>query len=402
MPDRPRRRRARPRCEHATAGPARRSSVEQRGRRHARRDPGAARGRRVRGAGGPARGARSVLALLLPGAAGGGRGRDLRHEVRARPGGARRRRSAIGRPEDARRCHSVPTLRDRARGRRALLRRVRQDGSTRRAPPGLAARGAARAAARRRRAAHLGPSAPVVARPQAAEAHGAPSGALESAAMTIFQSAQGAGRRPGRPRRRRPRPAARRGAPAAALGDAPRRRPRRERVRPAAQPPRTSIGRTLNHRYLVEDKIGEGGFGAVFRGKQIATGPRGRAQDPAPAQPRRSDDRRALPPRGRGLLEAARPAHRHHLRLRRDRGRHPLPGDGAAARPEPAPPPEDRRALAPERVLAILDQVARVAGRGAPNGIVHRDMKPENVFIETRRGAAARTTSRCSTSASRR
>src|SRR6185437_10530307 len=43
-------------------------------------------------------------------------------------------------------------------------------------------------------------------------------------------------------------------------------------LRPVAQPLENLIGRTLNHRYLVEDKVGEGGFGAVFRGKQLATG----------------------------------------------------------------------------------------------------------------------------------
>ena len=56
-----------------------------------------------------------------------------------------------------------------------------------------------------------------------------------------------------------------------------RRRPRgqgrcQRRIRGPQQPLENLIGRTLNHRYLVEDKIGEGGFGAVFRGKQIATG----------------------------------------------------------------------------------------------------------------------------------
>src|SRR5262245_60930707 len=43
-------------------------------------------------------------------------------------------------------------------------------------------------------------------------------------------------------------------------------------IRGPQQPLENLIGRTLNHRYMVEDKIGEGGFGAVFRGKQIATG----------------------------------------------------------------------------------------------------------------------------------
>jgi hypothetical protein len=59
-------------------------------------------------------------------------------------------------------------------------------------------------------------------------------------------------------------PAAGGAAPAAAAGGGT--------VRPVARPAESFIGRTLNNRYIVEDKIGEGGFGAVFRGKQIATG----------------------------------------------------------------------------------------------------------------------------------
>jgi len=39
-----------------------------------------------------------------------------------------------------------------------------------------------------------------------------------------------------------------------------------------------------------------------------------------------------------------------------------------------------------ERVLGILDQVAASLAEAHANGIVHRDMKPENVFIETREG----------------
>jgi serine/threonine-protein kinase len=39
-----------------------------------------------------------------------------------------------------------------------------------------------------------------------------------------------------------------------------------------------------------------------------------------------------------------------------------------------------------ERVLTIVDQVAESLGEAHQNGIVHRDMKPENVIVETRAG----------------
>ena len=54
-------------------------------------------------------------------------------------------------------------------------------------------------------------------------------------------------------------------APAAAAAAAP-------SIRGPTQPLEKLIGRTLNNRYLVQDKIGEGGFGAVFEGQQVATG----------------------------------------------------------------------------------------------------------------------------------
>src|SRR5205814_3996101 len=79
----------------------------------------------------------------------------------------------------------------------------------------------------------------------------------------------------------RPAPVGPAAAPAAASRPAPATAPRPAptphagvppAIRAPAQPLENLLGRTLNHRYIVEDKIGEGGFGAVFRGKQIATG----------------------------------------------------------------------------------------------------------------------------------
>jgi serine/threonine-protein kinase len=157
-------------------------------------------------------------------------------------------------------------------------------------------------------------------------------------------------------------------------------------LRPPAQAVENLIGRTLNHRYLVEDKIGEGGFGAVFRGKQIATG---REVALKILHPHNTGDH-TIVARFRREAEACSKLRDPHtvttydfdetedgilylaMELLRGRSLHQL---------QKAEGP-----LKAERVLRIIDQVAQSLGEAHQNGIVHRDMKPENVFIETREG----------------
>jgi len=145
-------------------------------------------------------------------------------------------------------------------------------------------------------------------------------------------------------------------------------------------------GKTLNNRYLVEDKIGEGGFGAVFRGKQIATG---REVALKILHPHNVHDE-TIVARFRREAEACSKLRDPHtvttydfdetpdgilylaMELLRGRALHHL---------QKAEGP-----LGPERVLRILDQVAASLSEAHANGIVHRDMKPENVFIESRAG----------------
>jgi tRNA A-37 threonylcarbamoyl transferase component Bud32 len=213
---------------------------------------------------------------------------------------------------------------------------------------------------------------------------------LESAAMTIFQSAKGAGSGPA-PMTAPPVPlvlpaaapppvaaAPPMSAAAALLATTP------APVRPAVQSAENLIGRTLNHRYLIEDKIGEGGFGAVFRGKQIATG---REVALKILHPHNSSDQTIIA-RFKREAEACSKLRDTHtvttydfdetedgilflaMELLRGRSLHHLQkSDGA---------------LPAERVLGILDQVAQSLGEAHANGIVHRDMKPENVFVESR------------------
>jgi serine/threonine-protein kinase len=157
-------------------------------------------------------------------------------------------------------------------------------------------------------------------------------------------------------------------------------------IRRPVQPLENLIGRTLNHRYLVEDKVGEGGFGAVFRGKQIATG---REVALKILHPHNVSDE-TIVARFRREAEACSKLRDPHtvttydfdetpdgilylaMELLRGRSLHQLQ---KAEGPLPT-----------ARVLRILDQVATSLTEAHANGIVHRDMKPENVFIETRAG----------------
>ena len=88
--------------------------------------------------------------------------------------------------------------------------------------------------------------------------------------------------------RRRPVADARRGRDADAGDGGSRTRRRHDAARPRGRvrcsTTENLVGFALNNRYKVESKIGEGGFGAVYRGVQIATGPQGRAQGAAPAR----------------------------------------------------------------------------------------------------------------------
>jgi tRNA A-37 threonylcarbamoyl transferase component Bud32 len=216
------------------------------------------------------------------------------------------------------------------------------------------------------------------------------SGGLESAAMTLFQSAKAGG---GVANSNAPAtvvPAT--GGPAPATLVPPRGgiAPAAANVRPAVHSAANLIGRTLNHRYLVEDKIGEGGFGAVFRGKQIATG---REVALKILHPHNSSDPTIIA-RFKREAEACSKLRDVHtvttydfdetedgilylaMELLRGRSLHHLQkSDGP---------------LPSARVLGIIDQVAQSLGEAHANGIVHRDMKPENVFVESRNvGAGA-------------
>jgi eukaryotic-like serine/threonine-protein kinase len=146
------------------------------------------------------------------------------------------------------------------------------------------------------------------------------------------------------------------------------------------------VGVTLNGRYLVERKIGEGGFGAVFRGRQVATG---REVALKLLHPHNVSDATVVA-RFRREAEACSKLSNPHTVMTFDFDQ---TEDGVLylamelLRGRPLQDVQRKEGpLEAKRVLAILDQVADALGEAHAQGIVHRDMKPENVMIESRDG----------------
>jgi eukaryotic-like serine/threonine-protein kinase len=165
-------------------------------------------------------------------------------------------------------------------------------------------------------------------------------------------------------------------------------------ARPATPPPSvvaprptsldTLVGRDLNNRYRVERKIGEGGFGAVFEGKQLATG---RAVALKVLHPHSVADATVVA-RFRREAEACSQLRNPHTVTIYDFDQ---TEDGVLylamelVRGESLQELQHKAgAIDPSRTLSILDQVAEALAEAHEKGIVHRDMKPENIMVERR------------------
>ncbi len=146
------------------------------------------------------------------------------------------------------------------------------------------------------------------------------------------------------------------------------------------------LNQVLNNRFKVESKIGEGGFGAVYRGTQLATG---RKVALKLLHPEMTKDENLV------------------ARFRRE-------GDVACSLHDPhtittyelAQTPEGTLYIAMEllsgkslhqvfheqaplewkRIFKILIEMCSSLAEAHAKNIVHRDLKPENVYLETRPG----------------
>ncbi|MBI4509412.1 MAG: protein kinase [Deltaproteobacteria bacterium] len=146
------------------------------------------------------------------------------------------------------------------------------------------------------------------------------------------------------------------------------------------------IGRTLNNRYLIESKLGEGGFGAVYQGKQLQIGREvalkllhpEMARDPNLVARFRREGAVACNLRDAhtittydfdqtadGILYIA-------MELLKGRSLHDVFHQEAP--------------LPWERVFHVIEQMCSSLGEAHAHGFVHRDIKPENIYLENRPG----------------
>jgi len=141
-------------------------------------------------------------------------------------------------------------------------------------------------------------------------------------------------------------------------------------------------GHTLNNRYLVEAKIGEGGFGAVYRAKQTQMG---RTVALKVLHPRMAKDAQVLGRFKREAQASSQLRNPHTVQVydfdQTPEGIMYLSMEMLLGRSLHSVISNDGP-LDPMRVARVIDGIADSLGEAHTQGIVHRDIKPENIFLE--------------------
>jgi serine/threonine-protein kinase len=143
-------------------------------------------------------------------------------------------------------------------------------------------------------------------------------------------------------------------------------------------------GKLINNRYLVEDKLGEGGFGAVYRATQTQMNRKvalkvlhaKMAKDPQVV------GRFKREAQASSLLRAPHTVQVYDFDQSSD-GIMYLAMEMLQGRSLHAILAQDGP-IPPERIYGVMDGIADSLGEAHGHGIVHRDIKPENIYLESR------------------
>lgn len=148
------------------------------------------------------------------------------------------------------------------------------------------------------------------------------------------------------------------------------------------------LGETIDGRYEVLSRLGQGGMGFVFEAKDLALG--GQSVVLKTLRPQLVKDERSAQRFTREAMASARIDHPHVIKVtgygvNEDHGAYyvmeRLVGMDLGAVLNNATAP-----LSAQRTLHIAKQVASALAAAHRQGIVHRDLKPENIFLTTKDG----------------
>ena len=153
-----------------------------------------------------------------------------------------------------------------------------------------------------------------------------------------------------------------------------------QKTRMTQAPQKQMVGRVLAGRYHIEGVLGRGAMGSVYRVRDTQTNRICAIKLMAQFASRR-ERLSALHPRGTDRRPALSPQHRASVRLRSRRGRHADPGHGAAEGDDLHTLLYDQPRMTLERTLEILRAVGQALHAAHSVGVLHRDIKPKNIFI---------------------
>ena len=174
--------------------------------------------------------------------------------------------------------------------------------------------------------------------------------------------------------------------PSAPKQQIPRSQPKAPRAKPSQFGDEIYLNQVLNNRFKIESKIGEGGFGAVYRGVQLATGRKVALKLLHPEMTK--DENLVARFRREGMVLCnLRDAHTITtydfdqtpdgtlyiaMELLEGKSLHQIF--------------HEERPLEWKRIFKILTEMCSSLAEAHAQGIVHRDLKPENVYLESRPG----------------
>jgi hypothetical protein len=143
-------------------------------------------------------------------------------------------------------------------------------------------------------------------------------------------------------------------------------------------------GKLINNRYLVEDKLGEGGFGAVYRATQTQMNRKValKVLHAKMAKDAQVVGRFKREAQASSLLRAPHTVQVYDFDQSPD-GLMYLAMEMLQGRSLHAILAQDGP-LPPERMYGVMDGIADSLGEAHGHGIVHRDIKPENIYLESR------------------